>query len=203
MITLPASEANPGSIRDVERASIQQFLQAQGEYIRGRVLDFGCGRQPYRSLVESFGAEYHGYDRAANPGSVTQGEDIGDDYLLEQTWDVVLTTQTIQYQRLSPHRDDPMREEWSPLLDFMWQITWMCGAHQEDEGRANHHGVLIMTYPVAWDIVEKDDYFRPTPSGVEDLLKAEGMQVLVHERRAEVDCNGFKFPLGYGVVARA
>jgi SAM-dependent methyltransferase len=43
----------PGDrIRQIERASIRMFMEQNREYLRGRVLDFGAGQQPYRALVD-------------------------------------------------------------------------------------------------------------------------------------------------------
>lgn len=41
-----------GPVRSVERASIREFMESHREYLKGRVLDFGAGDQPYRDLVE-------------------------------------------------------------------------------------------------------------------------------------------------------
>ena len=71
--------------------------------------------------------------------------------------------------------------------------AWLCA----------RHGCLVMTYPTNWDEVEGTDLWRFTKAGMELLLKRSRFEILIHERRAEIDLHGFKFPLGYGVVARA
>ena len=63
-------------------------------------------------------------------------------------------------------------------------------------------GHLVMTYPTNWDEVEVSDLWRFTRSGMELLLKRAGFELLHHDRRATVDLDGCRFPLGYGVVAR-
>ena len=60
-----------------------------------------------------------------------------------------------------------------------------------------------MTYPVCWDEVETNDYWRFTKWGMERMLRRAEFAIIAHERRAEIDLNGFKFPLGYGAVAFA
>jgi SAM-dependent methyltransferase len=35
-----------------ERESIRSFMERHREYLRGRVLDYGAGKQPYRDLVD-------------------------------------------------------------------------------------------------------------------------------------------------------
>jgi SAM-dependent methyltransferase len=43
---------HPDPIRQAEVASILLFMQRHRHYLKGRVLDFGAGREPYRDLVE-------------------------------------------------------------------------------------------------------------------------------------------------------
>lgn len=62
-------------------------------------------------------------------------------------------------------------------------------------------GYLVMTYPTSWDEVEDTDLWRFTKAGMQMMLSVSGFTVLAHERRAEVALGGFRFPLGYGVVA--
>lgn len=74
-------------IREIERQSIRDFLQRQQAYLRGRVLDFGCGLphtciqpQPYRDLVNG----------AYVPFDIGYPEPEG-------VFDAVLLTQVVQY----------------------------------------------------------------------------------------------------------
>jgi len=43
-------------VRQIERASIRQFMEKHRRYLQGRVLDFGCGKMPYSDLVQ--GGQY-------------------------------------------------------------------------------------------------------------------------------------------------
>lgn len=93
---------NPVTIRDMERASIRDYVARNAGYLRGRVLDFGAGKpgtcrqpQPYRDLVQG---EYFPFD-------------VGDD-LPAGPFDAVLMTQVIQYL------PDP-RETLSHLLSLL------------------------------------------------------------------------------------
>ena len=149
-------------VRQVERASIRAFLERHREYLRGRVLDFGAGEQPYRDLVVG---EYVPQEKG--------------DSLPQGGFDAVLCTQVLQYL--------PDVAEW--LRSGAW-------------AQLRRGGCLVMTYPTKWDEVEADDFWRFTRMGIEKLLCEAHFQVEVHERRAEVAIGNFKFPLGYGVVAR-
>jgi SAM-dependent methyltransferase len=57
---------NAATIRDMERASIREYVARNASYLRGRVLDFGAGKpgtcrqpEPYRDLVQG---EYFPFD---------------------------------------------------------------------------------------------------------------------------------------------
>ena len=158
----PAVVWNNESIRALERASIRAFMKKHRQYLKGRVLDFGAGKQPYRDLVEG---EYVPHE---------QGEPIPGTH-----FDAVMCNQVMQYL------DDPAK-----YLSAFAVLT-APGGH------------LVMRYPTCWAEVEESDLWRFTKAGMTKLLKDAGFRVLVHERGAEIDLNGFKFPLGYGVVAQA
>src|SRR5437867_894160 len=50
--------------RHIERMIYQVVSARPGEATR--ILDVGCGRQPFRKLVESIGCEYHSMDASQN-----------------------------------------------------------------------------------------------------------------------------------------
>ena len=68
------------SIRAVEKKSIRDFLEDHRSYLRGRVLDFGAGEQPYQDLIEG---EYVPFEKG---GAFSPGP-----------YDAVLMTQVAQY----------------------------------------------------------------------------------------------------------
>lgn len=167
-----------GTIRQLERQSIREFVASCADELTGRVLDFGCGKQPYRPLVEAVGGEYVGYDRAVLPANVS-GEDIGPGRPLALDWDAILCTQVLQYVE-SPE---------TLLLAF-------------GDALQAREGVLVLTYPTTWPEVEPDDLHRFTKNGMERLLEEAGFDVLRHERRATLNMPGFELAVGYGVLAR-
>lgn len=169
------------TIRTVERESIRRFVEQHQQYLKGRVLDFGCGTerscktpQPYRDLVEG---DYVPADIAMGNCHPIDGVP---ECLYGSIYDAILTTQVLQYV------EQPLlllKQFWASLI--------------------TRRGYLVMSYPTSWTEIEDTDYWRFTKAGMELLLDEVGYQVIHHERRAEVDLHGFKFPLGYGVVARA
>lgn len=170
------------SIRELEGASIREFVESCSDHFIGRVLDLGCGRQPYRDVIEQAGGSYVGFDRVRFPANVS-GEDVGAEITLADagSFDAVLVNQVIQYVEY-PGR---------------WLAT-------EVVSLLAAGGVLVMTYPLSWTWIETTtDRWRFTPLGMGQLLLEAGFVVERSEERAAVELGGFRFPLGYGVVARA
>ena len=90
-------------LRTIEREAIRAFVQSAADdgYLSGRVLDYGCGKQPYGDIVETAVGEY-GYDREL-PGQRRRHDRryrgqparaLGRD----------LCTQVVQYDRRCPSR---------------------------------------------------------------------------------------------------
>ena len=67
-------------LRKIERASIRLFMEQYKDLLVGRVLDFGCGQQPYRDLVTG---QYVGVDK--------------DDPIPVGPYDAVICNQVFQY----------------------------------------------------------------------------------------------------------
>lgn len=161
-------------IYDLERGSIRKFV-ASHTFV-GRVLDYGCGKQPYRDLVERT-ARYYGYDRAGLPGGT--GGDRGEREWLERPWDTVLCTQVIQY------------------VPYPVAFVFLLRELLPEGGR------LVITGPSSWHEEEVSSLWRFTRSGVRRLLEAARFTVERLEDRATLDIGGFPVSLGWGAVARA
>jgi hypothetical protein len=158
-------------IRAMQRAHIVAFLEAQD--FSGRVLDFGCGTQPYRGIVEANGGEYTGYNRGIYPGG--SKEDIGPDDPLSEHWDVILSTQSTQYYP----------DVLAMLADFRLSAER-----------------LVLTYATNWPEVEVEDLHRFTRSGMERLLSLAGWRVQATQRLGELPFGDREtIALGYGIVA--
>lgn len=167
---------NRQDIRDLERTSIREFVDAHKHYLLGRVLDYGCGvdgkcitPQPYRHIIEAqiltYGkGEYVPYDRGYPypwPGGV---------------FDAVLMTQVLQY-----------------VIDPRGLLTFLRDATK----------YLVMTYPTHWEEIERDDRWRFTKSGIQALLEETGWIVEEHkERWAVMVGSDIRWVGGYGVIAR-
>lgn len=173
---------NGDAIREQERASIRSFVEsAVNRYVTegDRVLDFGCGLQPYRDLVESQRALYLGFDRREFPANVST-EDVGADEWRpwDETWDGLICTQVIQYVPDLPALFAAFREM---LVDLA--------------------GVLILTGPTNWPEVEREDLHRHTVVGASSLVHSAGFDVLEAIPRLTLEAPGWTLSTGYGIIA--
>lgn len=162
----------------IERDSIQAFVEHQAHVFDGRaVLDYGCGFQPYRALVEAAGGRYNGWNDASLPGSKAPATGLAK--LLEpQRYGVILCTQVIEYV-----------PEPAAMLETL-------------RGLLNRRGHLVITGPTNWPEVDSHDKWRLTRSGIKALLQDAGFKVLVCEHRAMIDLDGFRLAVGWGALAR-
>lgn len=170
-------------IRELERESIKAFLVANESKLRGRVLDIGCGLQPYRSIIEGAKGTYIGYDRAGHAGSVVQ-EDVGDYWDLIDEVDAVMMTQVWQYISIGS-----LCEMLERLASGDWSLK--------------RGGWFLATGPTNWPLVEADDLHRFTPAGAKSILASSGFQDIHVEERARIEVGGERWPLGWQAVAQA
>lgn len=167
-------------LHEIERASIDRFVRDSEHALNGKVLDWGCGKQPYREVVELAGGDYFPWDRAGLPANVS-GQDYGED-LTHPKWvgafDTVLCTQVIQYV---PH----------PLvfIESLRELT-------------RPGGRLLITGPTTWPVVEADDLWRFTLNGVKALCRTSGWEVLLGYERASFAKERISFPVGWAVEAQ-
>lgn len=164
------------ALRDIERASIRQFLTDHQHLLTGRVLDYGSGKQPYRDIVESAGGKYVPYDMTDFPGSVAEN----DRKLIWGNYDAIIASQCVQYMTELPSE-----------LEMMHALL------------RHRQGVLLMTGPTNWPIVEQDDLWRMTPSGVRLLLQEIGFSNIDVCERAHVDFQGERWCIGWQATASA
>lgn len=170
-------------IRELERKSIEKFLLDNGDKLRGRVLDIGCGKQPYRNLVESFGGSYIGYDRAGHKGAVVT-VDVGEDWDTLDDVDAVIMTQVWQYIPMHVLKDMLVK-----LASGDWSLK--------------QGGWFLATGPTNWPLVEDTDLHRFTAKGAESFLEVAGFKEAHVEERASIEVQGERWPLGWQAIARA
>ncbi len=171
-------------LRTIERDSIRAFVQGAADdgFLQSVVLDYGCGKQPYREIVEAslpLGGSYQPFDQQRFPGNVS-GENIGEgDPLFMSGWGSILCTQVLQF----------VPDVGSLLRRFRDVL-------RED-------GYLVMTYTTNWAEVEMGDLHRHTKIGMERVLVDAGFGIVRHDFRHGIKHQGEMFSCGYGVIARA
>jgi SAM-dependent methyltransferase len=124
-----------------------------------RVLDVGCGNQPFRSAIESLRGKYHSMDVVQNAcGTV---DHIGPldaavlpKTLLGRSFDVILCTEVLEHVY-----------DWRSAFDNLSRLT-------------SPGGVVILTCPFFWPLHEQPhDYWRPTPFAVRRAAEQAGFEV--------------------------
>lgn len=131
-------------------------------FASGRLLDVGCGNQPYRSLFASCVEAHIGVDpdaRHSQPDVVALAVQLP---FVSASFDTVLATQVIEHVP----QPDRMLQEISRVL--------------------KPGGYLILTAPQYWRLHEvPHDYYRFTPYGLRYLVEACGLTpVLVKQQGA-------------------
>jgi SAM-dependent methyltransferase len=146
------------SWRDADYLSMRALLEDLREcrvWARGRVLDVGCGNQPYRELFAPVVRDYVGLDRQEQ-GS--RPDVVGDALRLPfpaETFDTVLMIQVLE------HLPDPE------------------GAVSEVGRVLKRGGRAILTAPQYWRLHEEPhDYYRFTRFGLIHLVQRSGLRVL-------------------------
>lgn len=181
-------ELNRETITELERNSILRFIEDNAHYFRGNVIDIGSGKEPYRDIIEHEGAIYFPSDDPSYPGYVGEDKHIKNwrenfelaKHIIERDkFDVALCTQVIQY---APNPQD-----------FLKEIRYSL----------KYDGILLITYPTSWHVIEEDDLWRFTPNGVTLLLNNANFEIVDSIWRANIEYNDFVFPLGGGIVAEA
>lgn len=107
-----------------------------------RLLDFGCGSMPYRSLVEARGATYTGAD-FDSPGATPIGDD-GSLPVDTASFDTVLSVQVLEHVRdLDRYLGEARRvlKEDGVLL-LSTHGSWLYHPHPEDHRRWTRTGLI-------------------------------------------------------------
>ena len=153
----------------IERLSILDALNDPDvqNVCRGRVLDAGCGRKPYKSLFKNY-TEWIGIDKL-NPLADVIG-DVTKLPFKDETFDTILCTQTLQY----------VEEPGVAIKEFNRVLKM--GGH------------LILTVPFLWSGGGHGDLWRFTVGGLRFLVEKNGFVVVKVKPRSsfiETECQMF------------
>ena len=129
----------------------------------GNVLDVGCGRQPFRPLLESAACNYVGLDVQQNPeGTIDFIAPIDGPPpagLLERgPFDFILCTEVLEHVA-----------EWGPAFANLGRLLWP-------------GGLVLITCPHFFRLHEEPyDFWRPTLHALRHFARAEGLRPVAEE----------------------
>lgn len=157
---VPASEAEVPMLR-VINAFVDDFF-SRYQMNGWKVLDAGCGRQPFRKRLEEKGCMYSGMDVNQNPEGSVQfvcaiDEPLPDDLMMEGPFDLIICLEVLEH-----------------VAD--WDLAFKNFSRLLKPG-----GRLLATAPFFFRIHEEPyDFWRPTPFvfeyyGLRHALKTESM----------------------------
>lgn len=144
------------------RKGLLRGINNNKEYFHGRLLDFGCGRKPYRDLLEV--EEYIGLDTANS----------GHDHAKESV-DVYYDGQTIPFD--NDYFDSVLSSE------TFEHVADLAGSIQEIHRVMKTNGYLVVTMPFVWEEHEVPyDFVRYTSFGITKLLENFGFSIIKIEK---------------------
>ena len=127
-------------------------------YARGRLLDIGCGNQPYRGMAAPHISEYVGLDHADTPHDLSKADLVGSAYEIpvpDNSFDTVLCTDVLE------HLEEP-----AAALAEAYRVLKPGGA-------------AIYTVPLFWHLHEEPrDFYRYTRYGLDYLFTKSGFAIV-------------------------
>lgn len=139
------------------RAGLWDAVSGLGGQVRGKTLDIGCGRKPYRDLFRA--SEYIGLELDTPENRATKAADVYYDGVAfpfaDASFDSVVCNQVLE------HVFEPDR--------FLGEISRVL----------KQHGTLLLSVPFAWDEHEQPlDFARYSSFGLRYLLTSHGFAVV-------------------------
>jgi hypothetical protein len=125
-----------------------------------KVLDCGCGEQPFRDLIESLGHNYYSFDVNQNTQNSVDflgrldSEKINECLVTQSPFDVILLTEVLEHV-----------------------LNWPL-AFKNLNSISRSSTLVFITAPHFYPLHEAPyDYWRPTPFAFEEFAKISGFQV--------------------------
>jgi SAM-dependent methyltransferase len=134
----------------------KDLAQLLPRWVRGRVLDAGCGPQPYRPILEKYGTSYYGVDKWIDEPAPDARLDVQAlDSIADGSFDTVFCSQVLEYVA---RPDRALRECFRVLKPG---------------------GTLLLSAPFAIGIHDApNDLFRFSPFGLRSLAERAGFAVV-------------------------
>lgn len=135
------------------RRLLRRALAQRAAYVHGRVLDVGCGAQPYRDLFPRV-ERYVGLDHPGPRGLDVYGDGLALPFRAG-SFDAVLCNQVLEHV-----------PEGAKLMEEIARVL-------------RPGGTLLLTVPLTWDLhLEPSDFYRYTRYGLQYLADKSGLRVL-------------------------
>lgn len=143
----------------VYRLHDERLRRLAGRYLRGRLLDIGCGVKPYRELVAPFVTEHVGVDHAGTMHDKGAIDLLGTAYEIpcaDGSFDSALSTSVLE------HLEEPeraLRECYRVLAPgghAIYSVPFIWHLHEEprDFYRFSEHGLRYLFEKVGFEVVE-------------------------------------------------
>ncbi len=137
----------------VARRLLRQAVQERAHYARGRLLDLGCGDQPYRSVFKHVD-RYIGLDTPSNGKVHVYGDGMKLPFR-NGVFDTVLCNEVLE------HVPEPAQ--------LMAEVARVL----------RPGGILLLTAPQTWGLhLEPRDFYRYTKYGLRYLAEKSGLEVV-------------------------
>lgn len=140
----------------LEKESIFIAIKESSKYVKGKLLDVGCGDKPYYSLLAPKVIEYVGLD-------LEKGDILGSATKIpfkKATFDTVLSTQVIEHVEIP-----------GVMIKEAYRVL-------------KKNGYFILTAPLFWCLHEEpNDYFRFTKYSLKKMLEQEGFTIIYIKER--------------------
>lgn len=141
------------------RDAIADALARHAPPAGARMLDAGCGEQPFRGTIERAGMEYHSFDVAQNSAGTVEFIGALDGELPaalpRDTFALVLCTEVLEHVA-----------RWDRAFSNLASLV-------------ARGGRIIVTTPFVYPLHEEPyDYWRPTPHAVREAAGTNGLRVI-------------------------
>jgi SAM-dependent methyltransferase len=147
------------------RSAIERSLEEHAKPIgpHGKALDVGCGRQPFRGTLESYGFTYVGMDAQAADGAAVHiaaiDAPLPPSLLAEGPFAFLLCTEVLEHVA-----------DWSKAFENLARLTVPGGK-------------VLLTCPHVYPLHEEPfDFWRPTPHAIRHFASRAGFRVVSIEQ---------------------
>jgi SAM-dependent methyltransferase len=141
------------------KSALAGVVRAYGsQYLRGRLIDIGCGTKPYEADLRPYIREHVGVDHQEASYGLARVDIVASAYdipVADESFDSALATEVLE------HLEEPLRalKEWHRIL--------------------RPDATLLVTTPFMWHLHDEPrDFYRYSPHGLRYLIEQAGFEVV-------------------------